>query len=129
MSHTDKTRPVWVQFRDPDNRHLMIEVHNHETGVCDLDEWMEVDVTWHWATRTSDGRRFNCYLYKSYYEMNRRNFWPRPRKGSWDRTGRHTHVRTLWRKQRQLLLKGVIEDSDKPNSKWYKRDMWNEWSM
>ena len=122
MSRTYKTRPVAVQFRDPRNRHLMIEKHDHRHGVCDLEAWLaDKEDLWGW--------RYNCHLYKSYYELNRRNFWPRPPKGTWDRRGRHGHIHTQWRTQRQLLLKGRIEDSDKPNSKWYKRDMWNEWSM
>lgn len=31
MSKTDKTRPVWVKAPE----HLL-EVHNHENGVCDI---------------------------------------------------------------------------------------------
>lgn len=125
MSHTDKTRPIWVQFRDPDNRRHMTEVHHHEDGVCTFDAWYadtKCHQTWPWKWG------YNCFLYHSYYGGYFGEFWPRCRKGSWDRTGRHGHVRTLWRKQRGQLLKGEIEDGDKPTSKWYKRDMWNEWS-
>lgn len=126
MSRTDKTRPLWVQFRDPANLRFMKEVHHHERGECTFAAWSNDTncyQTWPWRWG------YSCFLYHSYYGGYHNEFFPRPPKGSWDRTGRHAHIRTQWRTDRQRLLKGEIDDADKPNSKWYKRDMWNEWSL
>jgi len=122
MSRTDKTRPLWVQFRDPANRRFMEETHDHTNGLCDFDTWWADEIHAWWP------RGYNCYLYHSYYGGWYGPFWPRPRKGSWDRSGRHGHVRAQWRRDRARLLRGDIEDSDVPTNKWYKRDTWNEWS-
>ena len=124
MSRTDKHRPAWVQIEDHSNRRFAREHHDHTKGPCDIDKWSRRLVRgWFWD------RSFNlrCWRDVSYYGFHN-GIFPRPRKGSWDRSGRHGHIRILWRKQRQQLLKGEIEDGDKPTSKWYKRDMWNEWS-
>lgn len=121
MSHTDKTRPVWVQFRDPANRRFVEEAHDHRNGVCDLEAWMQdTHCAQIWQWRSS----YQCVLYNSFYGANACKFWPRPPKGCWGRGGVHGSVRMRWRKQRQQLLSGEILDGDKPNGKWYKRDMW-----
>lgn len=38
MSKTDKTRPYWVKLRDKNSR-IRTEVHYHEDGVCNFDDW------------------------------------------------------------------------------------------
>jgi hypothetical protein len=39
MSRTDVHRPPLVQERDPYNRRLFVEVHDHEGGVCTFDRY------------------------------------------------------------------------------------------
>lgn len=42
MSRTDVHRPPLVQARDPHNRHLFVEFHDHATKArCDLDRYLE----------------------------------------------------------------------------------------
>lgn len=104
MSHTDKTRPGWVQVRDPFNRWAMQEDHDHRDGTCDYDEWFEAGVDpWDWR----HGRRWSCHLDYSFYGYNKIKFWPRPPKGHWDRQSPHGPLRTEWRRDRQRLLKAI----------------------
>lgn len=43
MSRTDVHRPVWVLMQDPTIRHWFEDFHHHESGVCDLDEYLATD--------------------------------------------------------------------------------------
>lgn len=40
MSRTDVHRPIHVQAKDPTIRHWFKDIHNHEKGFCDLDEYL-----------------------------------------------------------------------------------------
>lgn len=104
MSHTDKTRPVWVQVRDPENRWAMQEDHDHRQGVCDYDEWFEAGVDpWDWRHH----RRWSCHLDYSYYGYNKIKFWSKPPKSTWDRHNPYGKVRAQWLRDRARLLKAV----------------------
>lgn len=101
MSHTDKTRPVWVQVRDPFNRWAMQEKHDHRDGVCNYDEWFDSGEDY-WRRPC-----WGCRLDYSYYGVNVVKFWPRPPKDCWGRVGVHGRMRARWRAERQRLLKAA----------------------
>lgn len=101
MSHTDKTRPAWVQFRDPHNRRFMEEVHNHHKGTCDLDEWLQSECDWVPYIK----RWFHCYLTHSYYRAWHCEF--RERHGH--RFNQWRKARAAWRRQRSQLLSGDLD--------------------
>jgi hypothetical protein len=44
MSKTDKTRPYWVKLHD--DYRVRIEIHNHEDGICNFDEWYTKKDVW-----------------------------------------------------------------------------------
>jgi hypothetical protein len=122
MSRTDKTRPVWVQFRDPENRRFMREDHDHRNGVCNFAEWMDgrqVYGLW---------RMEDCCLYESYYGSRILKAWPRqPCRGA--RYNRHRMIRTRWVRARQAILAGADPDSMEliPTSREYDSWMWENW--
>lgn len=120
MSRTDKTRPVWVQFRDPTNRRLLIEDHDHEDGICSFDDWLENhERTW-W--------RPGCQLYESYYGSNVLKVWPRqPCRGA--RYNRHRVIRARWIQARQQILAGRDPDGMTlvPSSHEYDSWLWEKW--
>jgi hypothetical protein len=121
MSHTDKTRPAWVQVRDPRNRWAMQEEHDHRDGVCDFAEWLKAkDHPW--------THRFNCYLDYSYYGINVIKLWARqPTRGH--RINRHRVARAQWRVERQRLLAGMDPDDMQPtpDARVYDSWMWEQW--
>lgn len=122
MSHTDKTRPLWVQFRDPLNRRFMEEIHHHDQGVCDFAEWESSRSINHSVW----GR--GCFLYHSPYGGYYGQFWPRePRRGS--RPNRHRVARAQWVRERQRLLSGMDPDDMEPtpDARVYDSWMWEKW--
>lgn len=104
MSHTDKTRPLWVQVRDPENRWAMQEEHDHRNGVCNYDEWFDSGENY-WRSSW-----WGCHLDYSYYGCNAIQLWPKPRRGHWDRQEPHGALRAQWRRDRQRLLKAADPD-------------------
>lgn len=126
MSHTDKTRPLWVQFRDPLNRRYMEEVHHHELGECDLDKWLAS--TNAWIMRWVWPKTYNCFLYHNYYGGYHNEFWRRePHRGA--RFNRHHVARAQWRAERQRLLAGMDPDDMEPtpDARVYDSWMWEKW--
>lgn len=126
MSDTDKTRPVWVQVRDRENRWAMREEHDHRDGFCDFDEWLaSKDHYWRgWRS----GRNWTCHLDYSYYGDNIIKFWPRqPCRGA--RFNRHRVVRAQWRAERQRLLAGADPGNMEPapDARVYDSWAWEHW--
>lgn len=121
MSHTDKTRPGWVQLADPHNKGWLEEWHDHGKGGCDLPATLDKD-SFCWF-------RFNrwnrCIYTESMTALNSGLFPARPRKGGWDRLAREGRRRAQWRRIRQELLKSGGSwdevDSNKPprRAKWH----------
>lgn len=124
MSRTDKTRPVWVQVRDPYNRWAMQEEHDHRNGECDFDEWLESNQNYWTYFRVGWG---HCHLDYSYYGFNTIKFWPRePRRGA--RISLHRQARAKWRAERTRLLRGEDFDYSKPRAREYNSWMWECWN-
>lgn len=128
MSHTDKTRPVWVQVRDAKNRWAMQEEHDHTKGVCSFATWMESKKDYWRFYAGSEWSLYPCHLDYSFYGVNIIKFWPRePRRGR--RFNRHRTARTQWRRERQRLLAGMDPDDMEPtpDSRVYDSWMWERW--
>jgi len=102
MSHTDKTRPEWVQFRDPLNRQFMKEVHDHRDGACDLDDWLQSRCEW-----VPYSEWYHCYLNHPYYRAWHREFRERQRRGH--RLNQWRMARAAWRRQRSQLISGELD--------------------
>jgi hypothetical protein len=69
MSRTDIHRPAHVLYQDPSMRQHFLEVHHHETGPCDLQEFLDVwlrQVRWTrtrcWVQWYSQQRLCSCEM-------------------------------------------------------------------
>lgn len=99
MSHTDKTRPDWVQVTDPHNKGWLTEEHNHHLGPCDIEplgrgqfgdnraylgRLQEIALVRSvWRARN---RGYRCFYWYSSAAYHSSSLWPRT-----PRTGRSKH--------------------------------------
>ena len=122
MSHTDKTRPAWVQILDSDNRGWRQERHNHRDGICDLPEPVGREAVDFYMFK----RWLDCHWDYSAAAHASNSLWCRyPRKGGRDRLRREGRARAAWRAMRDSMLalpREDMEDVDgnwlRPNQRW-----------
>jgi hypothetical protein len=134
MSRTDAHTPYWVKMRAAGWRKYVREVHDHETGVCDLDVWLahqSPGTTW---------EKTHCYMEGIFHDGEMRcgcrlctNYWGRKwtrqrirkqmrqalRSGNWDRRPELEKESWGWygngavvvnRKRRQELEAGRLQE-------------------
>lgn len=118
MSRTDKTRPYWVQMRDPQFPYGVTASHWCNGGRCDLDFPVPV-------TRRQGWR--GCELWARYQHNNKlygRSNWRR------NHPSHDGPARAALRRLRQQWLKVTVEDrqdidstTDAPTQRW----LWRGW--
>lgn len=128
MSHTDKTRPYWVQILDPVNKGWIQEYHNHTDGVCDITyggRWREFAAgRWNSISIT----RRTCWWEESHHAY-RSGLFPRPSKRGWTRyRGREGVARARLRAQvhEWRKLKDWVDIDDREFEPTQAR-LWHNW--
>lgn len=132
MSHTDKTRPAWVQIKDPDNRGWARERHDHSKGPCTLGPIDDIDshVWFHrgyrngpivWNQCVYDHSR--CAYYGGLYGRV-------PRKNGWGRAARDGRARMHLRRIRAEFYRTMPQDWDCVDDVWMHptdKLLWHKW--
>ena len=129
MSKTDKTRPIWVQVKDPDNKGWLREEHDHRKGFCDLGD-VQDPLSHGWGTWRWIGMQRKCtYEYTSlayYGGIHRR----RPKMHGWGRPARDGRARMHLRMIRDELRKTAPCDIDLVDRLWMypnEKLLWHKW--
>lgn len=119
MSKTDKTRPDWVQLRDPGFKFGVVEFHFHRKGhECDISERLPV-------TRRNGGLSW-CTLWPKYADMGKTLGRPRFRRSfkSFQDGRARADLRRLRAKWLKETDRQEIDSTDNlPTSRW----RWRRW--
>lgn len=134
VSKTDKTRPIWVQVKDPDNRGWIGEDHDHRSGPCDLgDPQDETSYPWYYQSRLPmryhpSPRR--CTFHYSSLAYHSGIYGRRPKKQGWGRCARDGRARMHLRMIRDEVLKTDPREVDTVDHLWMypnEKLLWHKW--
>lgn len=117
MSRTFKTDPTWVKLRR--DHKARREVHFHENGECDFDEYIKRECSW-WPR--------HCGYTVSYYGWHD-GFFARPPRGRSYRQEHEGRMRAGLRKAKHEILKLSREDMEDYDIKSYQHRHSALWEM
>ena len=107
MSDTDKTRPEWVQVKDPTNRGWLEESHRHEKGICDIQDYDERGgMTW--RNRWLNPR---CGMWTSRL-AHKEGIYPRRKSVKYYTYAEVRRERAQWRENKDRIRKGDLDAAD-----------------
>lgn len=135
MSRTDKTRPMWVQIADDNNRDWRREKHDHRKGVCDLNpnhKLVQAYDWWHSGRSTAAPyNRWNTCIYDYSHTAYYGGIYPRRSKlAGWGRPSREGRARMHWRMLARTYMATARQDWDSVDSVWLRPSdalLWHKW--